>query len=381
MKILIAELGDAVQAQGGIEKVVANMANAMAERGHDVTVMIFDRRQGELFYPLSSKVKFLNPGAGVHINRMWVNISNIFYRDRDWKEHRRHELGCRKIAEIVRPLLDEIKPDVIISHEYKSVRVFKGLIGTRIPVISFFHLSPENWLANKYFRPAFEKVECINVLLPGYIEELKQLIIPQKVVSIPIYVVQYDGHCNCSAKKIINVARIDHRQKRQKILIEAFARICKDFPGWTVEFWGDVNFDKSYFEELQQTVKKYNLQERVKFCGSTKDVPGKLRQASVFAFPSSYEGFPSALAEAMAMGLPSVGFKKGIATNQIIHDGSNGILTDDGYESFAAGLRQLMGSEDLRRTYGQQAKKDMERFTEKVVWDRWEQLLSEVVYE
>ncbi|MDY2868165.1 MAG: glycosyltransferase, partial [Mesosutterella sp.] len=89
------------------------------------------------------------------------------------------------------------------------------------------------------------------------------------------------------------------------------------------------------------------------------NVPSKLKNASIFAFPSEYEGFSLALAEAFAMGLPAVGCKDCPSVNSLIKNESNGLLTDPTPEAFAEGLAKLMGSEELRRKYGAQGREDI----------------------
>lgn len=62
------------------------------------------------------------------------------------------------------------------------------------------------------------------------------------------------------------------------------------------------------YDEVLDEVKKLGLSERVKFIGfvNDDDLPDLYRAASVFAFPSLYEGFGLPLLEAMACGVPVV---------------------------------------------------------------------------
>lgn len=128
-------------------------------------------------------------------------------------------------------------------------------------------------------------------------------------------------------------------------------------------------------------VKKYRLENRVKFQGVTHDVPEKLAQGSIFAFPSREEGMGIALVEAMEVGLPAIGYQSCHAVNEIIQDGVNGILCEDGVTPFAEGMRQLMESENLRKKYGENARSSVSEYAPQKVWQAWDSLLQQIVRE
>lgn len=374
MKILLTQLGNAINAQGGIEKVVCNMANAFAERGHEVTLMVFDKREGEMAFPLDKRVKFLNPGVGVHISRTWVNVTNVFRSNKWDKEVAQYRCLTNKMAKVIAPIVKDLNPDIIIGHELKSALVFNDYITQRAPYISLFHFNPEITLENPKFRSCFNNVNGIVVLLPSFVQRVQNMTQNKNVFVIPNIVPQYAEAADYSARTIVNVARIERKSKRQMDIVESFNKLQKDFPNWHVEFWGDTNFDKTYFAELQQKIQEYGLQDKIIFGGKTDKVVEKLQNASIFAFPSEYEGFPLALTEAMSMGLPAVGYKTCSAVNEIIKDGKNGYLCDFTIDSLTDKLRQLMQDEDLRRKLGTQAKKDMQQYDEDKIWDEWEKL-------
>lgn len=75
------------------------------------------------------------------------------------------------------------------------------------------------------------------------------------------------------------------------------------------------------------------------------------------------------------MGLPAVAFKNCPAVNELIVDGSNGILVEQNLEAYTNGLETLMSSVDLRERLGKQAKNDMQLYEPKKIWDKWESLL------
>lgn len=61
------------------------------------------------------------------------------------------------------------------------------------------------------------------------------------------------------------------------------------------------------------------------FLGSRDDVADILRASNVFAFPSRYEGFPGAIVEALATGIPVVASRIPMH-EEAIDDGESGLL-------------------------------------------------------
>lgn len=181
-------------------------------------------------------------------------------------------------------------------------------------------------------------------------------------------------------KVVISIGRIARVAKRQHLLIEAFNKIHHRYSEWQIELYGEI-VDKEYFRYCENLIKNYNLSSKVRYLGVTDKIYEVLQEVSIFAFPSSFEGFGLALAEAMSAGLPCIGFKSCSAVNELIKDGSNGILCDDTIEDFARGLAELMDDEEKRNRYGQQAKEDMKQYAPEKIWNEWEELINKTVYD
>jgi len=126
-------------------------------------------------------------------------------------------------------------------------------------------------------------------------------------------------------------------------LLEAFAIINpKD---WRLIILGDGPLRK----DLENMAKKLGIQDKVQFMGTVINVDVWLNKASIFAFPSLWEGFPNALAEAMAAGLPVVSFDCPTGPSDLIKNGENGYLIDmKDTNNFAKKLKLLIENEDLR---------------------------------
>lgn len=146
----------------------------------------------------------------------------------------------------------------------------------------------------------------------------------ENVVCIPNIVPQYQL-CKDNSREnvIINVARIDGVQKRQHLLIEAFAKIKDKYPDWRVEIWGETGYDDKYYNKCRKLLIDTKTNKQILFCGTCDNVLKKLETAKIFTFPSSYEGFPLSLTEAMSAGLPAIGYQNCPAVNELIKDGEN----------------------------------------------------------
>ena len=128
---------------------------------------------------------------------------------------------------------------------------------------------------------------------------------------------------------------------------------------------------------------RLGLKERVRFLGFRTDVPQILADSDLFVLPSLWEGFPIALLEAMAAGLPVVATDvPGVA--EVVTDGETGLVVprkDVG--ALAEALCRLLDDADLRRWLARAGQRKVEREFgwEKVVaatMSLYERLLREV---
>jgi glycosyltransferase involved in cell wall biosynthesis len=106
----------------------------------------------------------------------------------------------------------------------------------------------------------------------------------------------------------------------------------------------------------------------------------ELLSSHLMAFPSHFEGFPNALAEALAAGLPAVGCAGVSGVEDLICNNENGILLDltDDASRWAEALARLMGNASLRERYGAQARRHMQAWRLETIGGRWERQLEAV---
>lgn len=384
MKIMLLDFLKVVNSAGGAERVFCNMANEFVKRGYNVYAVCCDWEQGTPFYELDERVKFINiDGSGKQIKfarhlkiekeilRLLKKISN----DNPY-DNTKNKYWSTKVQNVI----NDIQPDIIVAYDLQSVCILKNILNVSIPVIAMFHMDAHTVLnlnASKKEIKALNRVDCVQVLLKADIEIVKKYL-SVSVIQIPNIVPQYNNKANLENPKyrIAYIGRLDKKQKRPHLLIEAFSKINKDFPNWRIDIWGGI-VDKKYYNKLKELISKYNIEKKVKLCGTTSEVNSVLINSDIFAFPSSYEGFPLALTEAMSAGLACVGFKSCIAVNELIVDDETGILCDDGVMGFAEGLKKLMQDQEKRIILGVTAKEEMKKFAAEKIWNEWERLINE----
>jgi len=144
------------------------------------------------------------------------------------------------------------------------------------------------------------------------------------------------------------------RGKGQEIVFNAMAQVASQFSDLTCTLIGEGP-DEQRFLDL---VRRLGIAERVSFRGrqERQEVAEAMRQCTIFALPSRFEGLGCAYLEAMACGKPVIACE-GQGITEIIRHGQNGwLIPVDGAAEMAEGLRQLLSSSDLRTNIGSNAR-------------------------
>lgn len=159
------------------------------------------------------------------------------------------------------------------------------------------------------------------------------------------------------ARRFVCVSRLV-RFKRLDVLIDAFSRICHDFPEATLDIFGD-----GYLRgELQERIERRGLSSVIKLCGycMPETLREKIPSYDIFVLPSVADSFGMVFIEALAAGLPIIAADSGGPKEIVVHE-QNGLLVEPGCVSaLAIALRRFLEEESLCGRMGRIAREHVE---------------------
>src|SRR5690606_31287169 len=277
---------------GGLERMIVSIMNALAARGHVVSLFSWDRLEAESFYPLDPAVTWHRLGIGDP--RKKAGLAGRLGRVRG-----------------LRGLVRQAAPDVVVCFQGGPFKAMLGyLTGMGLPIIAAERTSPSlyehanhGW-ARFVEHQAFRFASRITVQFDRY-RQLYPPFLRKKITVISNAVPAAPCHADPSTPdsagrfRLLSVGRLAY-QKNYPVLIAAFAAIAAKFPDWDLWIAGEGD-DRQKLE--RQIAEHPALAGRVHLPGAIKDISPAYCAAHLFCLPALWEGFPNALAEALAHGL------------------------------------------------------------------------------
>lgn len=386
---------------GGAERVLIETANEMARRGHKVDIISHENTWARPFYPLTEGVSHKNL-FNRPIKRKDKILYNIFSKFRRSLPRSvpvfrfiKWNLYNYGFIHYLKHYLVNENPDVLIPFMPPSIIVSTyAARKSGIPIVASTHNSPyqdfdnpNKWDRNPVDRrkrkEVLSELSRILILLPEYrawySEDLTDRIV---VMPNAVRLVDKTRLQNASReKRAIFVGRLTE-VKRPLFLIEAWRQILADFPGWTLDIFGDGPLQAEVKSAVSHVDPAYA--GRINYCGVNSQIENEYLSASLLCHPSEYEGFPLAVTEALSHGLPVIGFSHCSGLNSLVKDGVNGVLVDgnaDVTDRWVAKLKMLISTPSMLVNLSKNAPISVSQYQPDLIYDAWERVLSEVVAE
>ena len=197
-------------------------------------------------------------------------------------------------------------------------------------------------------------------------------------------------------RTVVTAGRFE-KQKGQWHLIRAFSEVIKEIPDAKLVIFGSGGL-QDYFEKL---IADYKMENNVLLYGFNNNLDYYIAKSAAFVFPSLYEGFGTALQEALACNVPCVatdyvsGAREQLAPDYngdiysyikaeygIIVEGcseemySAMIPLDKSEKGLAAAIVELLQSEELRRFNAQKAKQRSQVYDIETISRQWIEVIE-----
>ena len=347
---------------GGGERVAVSLANELTKK-YEVHLIGLTTKQSDLFFKINSQVKY----------------SNFF-------DHRvRLSKNILKISIMLKKYFRDNEIEVAFGIGI-SANIFLSLagIGTQTKVVLCDHtnsITDNREFSQKVQRYVGTKLADKLITLTQEDREnyIKRYGIPEEKIC---YIYNWkenllsDLTYNIDSTKIVTVGRFDY-QKGYDYLVKVAKKVLKEKTDWTWEIYGSGNQDE--VDKIRDLIIKNDLQDKLIIKGLEKNQDVIYGDKGIYVMTSRYEGLPLVLLEAQQYNLPIVSFRCPTGPNEIVEDGVNGYLIDCyDTDKMSERLLKLMEDSNLRTSFANHAKDNMDKFDKDKIIQQWIDLIEEM---
>lgn len=297
----------------------------------------------------------------------------------------------RQIKNTFQEIIADIVPDIIttmIGEEYKFILEIK----TESKIIMESHTAKQyrrqidmvgrslvfqiykRWKVREAFREIKkieDKCDAIVALTNGDTKEWKA----KKVVTIPNIVDLHNQKYSSLTNKVALFAGRFSKEKGLDAMLEVWKIVVSNRNDWTLRLVGEGDPK----DKLIKQCKLLGIEKNVLFVEPTRNIAEEYCNASLFLLTSRYEGFGLVLVEAMQCGVPCISFDCPYGPSDIINNGENGIIVENGnIEEFANAVLRLMDDEELRQSMGKAAMEKSKMYLPEIIMPQWIDLYNKL---
>ncbi|HEU4055131.1 TPA: glycosyltransferase family 4 protein [Streptococcus pneumoniae] len=347
---------------GGGERVAVSLANELTKK-YEVYLIGITTKQSDLFFEINSQVKY----------------SNFF-------DHRvRLSKNILKISKMLKKYFVDNEIDIAFGIGI-TANIFLSLAGIGISTQIVLCDHTNSITDNREFSQKVQRyvgAKCADKIITLTQEDRRSYIkkygISEEKIDY-VYNWKEDGLSNVpyndESMKIVTVGRLDY-QKGYDYLVQVAKKVLKEKTGWTWEIYGSGNQDE--VDKIKDLIIKNDLQDKLVIKGLEKNQAMIYGDKGIYVMTSRYEGLPLVLLEAQQYNLPIVSFRCPTGPNEIVEDGVNGHLIDCyDTDKMSERLLELMEDSNLRTSFANHAKDNMDKFDKDKIIQQWIDLIEEM---
>ena len=356
---------------GGAERVLVLLSKGFIERGHQVNVITFSDQSTD-FYQLPVESSRLALGIMKQSSGLVGGFTN----------------NLKRIS-ILKQAIKSTDPDVVISFLRKTnILTILASKGEKYPVIGTEHNDVRVFSYGKFWetlrRWTYPNCSMIVSVSQGVDNSLDSLSKSKRaVIYNPIIIQNNEARdplpldVDFTKNWIVSMGRLNE-QKGFDLLLKAFQKVAFEHPNWQLLILGKGELR----EQLEQIRDNLRLSGRVVFTGALENPFYVLKKAKLFVMASRHEGFPLALGEALACGLPVISTDCPSGPKEMIRHNVDGLLVaNHDVSALATAIESLISNEQERQRLATKAPEVIERFGIDKIVKEWETLIQKLVAE
>lgn len=351
---------------GGAERVMALLAGEWTRRGYPVTLITLDDAPD--VYALPAEVRRIRLGLTGN------STGRLDALRRNWE----------RLRGLNRAILAENPLAVISFMDRTNVLTLLALRRVPFPVIVSERIDPRHYPMGRGWEVLRQKLyprASAVVLQTHAVAQWAATFLPARKIHVlpnPVVVPEDIGAAEASPEGLppgpylVAMGRLD-RQKGFDLLLKAFAAITAKFPDHHLVILGEGS-ERLALEALREQLQ---LGRRVHLPGRMAEAWPILRRAEAFVMSSRFEGFPNALLEAMALGLPVISYNCPSGPGEILSDGQTGLLVKpEDVPGLAQAMERLLSAPGLRQQLGLAAREATRAYDVATIAGSWERLFT-----
>ena len=298
---------------GGAERHASSIANFLSKCGDSVKILLLENNIVD--YPLDDGVEVvalsdMENATPALTDKIRLKICRtLFEKEYRFLERKLYiELRYQKKLEYFFSQQKETEQSTVISFmtipniitsALKKKFKYKLVLGEfTSPQLEFSADAPENRLKRMYYPNAdgfvfqtYEQQEFYT-----YLQGVEKKVIPNPIEDISV--TPFVGK---RRKEIVNFCK-HVRAKNLPLLIDAFARLVREYPDYTLVIYGDGPGRSN----TEKCIAQHGIADKVILKPYAKNVLELIRESAMFVSSSDREGISNSMLEAMAIGLPTV---------------------------------------------------------------------------
>ena len=388
---------------GGVPMRSTNLANAFAEKGYSATILVTKEIADNIYFSLHENVSLVVLSDYVKNHKAQAdriakerenlikNIKKLRYLTK-FNKKADNNLAL-KIKELRKgkdiAVFAENNPDAIyitfgISY-YEMTYCATKKYGCNIiyaernaPEVEF----PSDEEQKNYYLNILSHSKGAVLQTADELEFFDRALKNAVVINNPVKANLPEPFVGERRNVVVNFCRIA-KQKNIPLMINAFLKLHKDFPEYTLEIYGNTvaDVEEQLLEEYKELVRKYNADEFIKFLPPRADVHDVIKDAMMFVSSSDFEGLSNSMLESMAIGLPCVCTDcLGGGAREMITDGENGLLVSmNDADALYKAMKKMITDDELRIKCSLNASKVRETHAVEKISEKWLKYIESVI--